>query len=207
VIAKKAKPRNTTVIAKRERHVWIVDVTTVKSFFGPIRRRVAAVIATGVHPTEPTAAWICALVSRAIRDANATPVHFISDRGPQFTALAFKRLLRRRGIKHRYGAIGRHGSIAIIERFWRTLKREALDSTSSWLTVEALAEMVSRYADWFTRIRPHQGLQGRAPVDVTKAKRPRPMAITKTDALIVSRRDLHDDPKLPVYSVRVRKAA
>jgi hypothetical protein len=33
------------------------------------------------------------------------------------------------------------------------------------------------------------------------------MAITRTDVLVVSRRDLHGDPKLPVYSVRVRKAA
>jgi transposase InsO family protein len=111
------------------------------------------------------------LVSRAIRDANAKPVHLISDHGPQFTSLGFKRLLRRRGIKHRYGAVGRHGSIAIIERFWRTLKRETLDATSSWLTVGALAEQVARFSDWFNRIRPHQGLQGCTPVDVTKAKR------------------------------------
>jgi transposase InsO family protein len=215
VIAKKAKPRNSTVVAKREHHVWLIDLTTVKSFFGIIRHRVAAVIdaytravvATGVCPSEPTAAWICALVSRAIRDANAKPVHLISDHGPQFTSLEFKRLLRRRGIKHRYGAVGRHGSIAIIERFWRTLKRETLDATSSWLTVGALAEQVARFSDWFNRIRPHQGLQGRTPVDVTKAKRLKPMAITRTDVLFVSRRDLHDDPKLPVYSLRVRKAA
>jgi transposase InsO family protein len=89
VIAKKAKPRNSTVVAKRKHHVWLIDLTTVKSFFGIIRRRVAAVIdaytraviATGVHPTEPTAAWMCALVSRAIRDAGARPVHLISDHG------------------------------------------------------------------------------------------------------------------------------
>jgi transposase InsO family protein len=161
-----------------------------------------AVIATGGHPT---AEWMCALVSRAIRGTNATPVHLISDHGPQFTSLAFKRLLRRRRIRHRYGAVGRHGS-AIIERFWRTLKREALDATSSWLTVGALAQVVSRFADWFNRHRPHQGLQGRAPVDAKQARRSKPMAITKTDALIVSHRDLHDNPKLPVYSLRVRRA-
>jgi transposase InsO family protein len=214
-VAKKARPRNTTVVAKREHHVWLVDLTTVKSFFGIIRRRVAAVvdaytravIVTGVCPTEPTAAWVCALVSRAIREADANPIHLISDHGSQFTSIEFKRLLRRRGVRHRYGAVGRSGSIALIERWWRTLKREALDATSAWLTVEALAEKVARYAEWFNRHRPHQGLQGRAPADVRNAKRSKPMAITRKDTLAVSRRDLHDDPKLPVYSLRVRKAA
>jgi putative transposase len=213
-VAKKAKPRNTTVVAKREHHVWLVDLTTVKSFFGIIRRRVAAVvdaytravIATGVCPTEPTAAWVCALVSRAIREADANPTHLISDHGSQFTSIEFKRLLRRRGVRHRYGAVGRSGSIALIERWWRTLKREALDATSSWLTVEALAQRVARYAEWFNSARPHQGLQGRAPADVRNRKRSKPMAITKRDVLVVSRRDLHDDPKLPVYSLRVRRA-
>jgi transposase InsO family protein len=215
VIAKKVKPRNTTVVAKREHHVWLVDLTTVKSFFGIIRRRVAAVvdaytravIATGVYPTEPTAESICSLLSRAIRDAKAKPVHLVSDHGSQFTALEFRRLLRRRGVRHRYGAIGRHGSIAIIERFWRTLKREALDATSSWLTARALAEKVACFADWFNRARPHQGLRGRTPRDVSTGRTVDPrLPIGKDDVLAVTRLDLHDDPKLPAYSLRVRRA-
>jgi transposase InsO family protein len=190
--------------------------TTVRSFFGIIQRRVAAVvdaytravIATGVYPTEPTAESICSLLSRAIRDATTKPVHLISDHGPQFTSLAFKRLLRRRGIRHRYGAIGKSGSIALIERFWRSLKREALEATSSWLTPRALAGKVSRYAAWFSEFRPHQGLQGRTPLDVSteERKRAKPTAIVKGDVLLVTRRDLHDDPRLPVYSLRVRRA-
>ena len=41
-----------------------------------------------------------------------------------FFCKGFRRWCRRRGIRLRYGAVGKHGSIALIERFFRTLKNE-----------------------------------------------------------------------------------
>jgi transposase InsO family protein len=47
-------------------------------------------------------------------------VHFISDHARCFTGQVFRRKLLRLGVKQRFGAVGRTGSIALIERLWRT---------------------------------------------------------------------------------------
>ncbi len=40
----------------------------------------------------------------------------------RLTGAVFRRYLRTIGVQHRFRAVGRPGSIALIERFWRTLK-------------------------------------------------------------------------------------
>ena len=78
-------------------------------------------LAARVFLSEPSADDIGRLFSIAVRRFGA-PRHSVSDRGAQFTAEAFRTNLARHGVRHRYGAIGRTGSIALIERFFRTLK-------------------------------------------------------------------------------------
>ena len=88
------------------------------------------------------------------------------------------------------------------------MKTECLDATCVWLSARTVARKVSCYADWFNLNRPHQGLRGRTPHEVSaKTRRPQPLTIGKRDVVKVSRHDLHDDPKLPVYTIRVRKSA
>jgi transposase InsO family protein len=41
-----------------------------------------------------------------------------------FTSEGFRGWCKRRGIWLRYGAVGKHGSIAIVERFIRSMKQE-----------------------------------------------------------------------------------
>jgi len=59
-----------------------------------------------------------------IRASGQAPRHLVTDRGKQFTARSFRRGCRRAGIRQRFGAIGIHGSIALVERCIRTLKEE-----------------------------------------------------------------------------------
>jgi len=59
---------------------------------------------------------------RSAANKRGRPNHFVSDKGPQFTSDHFRATLKRLGIKQRFGAICKYGSISIIERFWRTLK-------------------------------------------------------------------------------------
>jgi Integrase core domain. len=40
----------------------------------------------------------------------------VTDKGACFTAEAFQAAVTRHGLKPRFGAVGRHGSIALIER-------------------------------------------------------------------------------------------
>jgi transposase InsO family protein len=72
-------------------------------------------------PLQPSAEEIAGFVSRT-RKQRGPPDHFVSDQGRCFTGQVFRRKLRRLGVKQRFGAIGKKGSIALIERLWRTLK-------------------------------------------------------------------------------------
>src|SRR5262249_14592852 len=76
--------------------------------------------------------------------------HLITDQGTQFTSDGFKRWCRRRSIRQRYGAVGAHGSIAVIERFFRTLKSECTRVLATvplhrrWFQQE-----VALFLDWY----------------------------------------------------------
>jgi transposase InsO family protein len=72
---------------------------------------------------QPNNRQVYTFLAKTIR-TTAKPKYIICDKGSQFWCLAFKRWCRRRGIKPRFGAIGQYGSIAVIERFVRTLKEE-----------------------------------------------------------------------------------
>ena len=77
-----------------------------------------------VYQGKPTSIEVRTFLERTIRQAGTTPPHLICDKGSQFWCDDFKAWCKRRDIKPRYGAVGRHGSIAIVERFIRTMKQE-----------------------------------------------------------------------------------
>ncbi len=83
-----------------------------------------AVIGFALFKKQPTATDIRDFVRRATRRAGAAPKHVVTDRGKQFTSKTFRRWCRKRGVRQRFGAVGQKGSIAVIERFFRTLKSE-----------------------------------------------------------------------------------
>ena len=89
--------------------------------------------------------------------------YVVTDQGAQFTSAAFKELLQSHHIKHREGAIGQHGSIAVIERLWLTLK-QALDVDR--VPDLHFADFQRRFGaaiDWYARRRPHTYLRGATP--------------------------------------------
>ncbi len=81
-----------------------------------------AVLATKVYPRQPSAEEVCGLLGRAVRRAGKRPRHLVTDQGPQF-ADACLGWCKRRGVRPRFGAVGKHGSITVIERFIRSLKK------------------------------------------------------------------------------------
>ena len=83
------------------------------------------VIGFAVFKKQPTSEEICSVFDRAVSRAGYAPKCTISDHGVQFGA-AFREWCERHGVQPRFGAIGRYGSIAVIERFMRTLKSEGL---------------------------------------------------------------------------------
>src|SRR5260370_36385413 len=127
--------------------IWMIDITEIRGLFGLFTFKLAVVIdvssrmplAGKVFTSEPTAYDIAALVDYGAAKHGA-PKHFVSDQGSQFTSNIFREALISLGIKQRFGAIGAAGSVAIIERFWRTLKDMLILRIRPPLTVLALTE-------------------------------------------------------------------
>jgi hypothetical protein len=81
---------------------------------------------------------------------------------------AFAELLGRGGVKHRFGAVGRHESIAAIGRGIRTLKYEWLRRVPVITGPEHLGHRLSDCACYCNGWRPHFMLTGAVP-DLTHA--------------------------------------
>lgn len=73
----------------------------------------------GVFANRPSCRDVCTFLGRAAGRAGVVPKYIICD------CDAFRRWVKRKGIKPpRYGAIGKHGSIAVVERLIKILKDE-----------------------------------------------------------------------------------
>jgi transposase InsO family protein len=184
-----------TVVARHPNHVWGMDHSIVPTGLGfwvpwfpsaiiPVwpfcfwlsvvldhfSRRVLAI---GVFIKEPTAEQTCRLLDRARRRAGGAPSYTITDHGTQFQD-EYRAWCERQGVKPRYGAIGKYGSIARVERFWRSLKSEAFGPGRRLvpLSLRAMLLLCNRYAAWYNVHRPHQGLVGCTPHEVFTRSRP-----------------------------------
>ncbi len=108
---------------------------------------------------------------RAIARAGAIPKYAATDEGVQFRDV-FKRWCRRRGIAPRFGAVGRHGSIAVTERFILSLKSELLRKILVPFELSGLRRAIGRHFDWYNAYRPHCSLAGATSLEVYCGARP-----------------------------------
>jgi transposase InsO family protein len=182
------------VRAKHANDVWHVDLTTVPTAAGfwvpwmpfampqswPFCWWVAvvidhfsrAVVGFAVFLGRPTSAEIQRSLGRAIRLAGRPPRYVITDRGRQFRSRSFRRWCRRRGIRPRFGAVGKYGSLAVIERFMRSLKSECTRRMLVPLRLDAMRLEIALYVVWYNEQRPSQTLRGRTPREVYEAVLP-----------------------------------
>lgn len=125
-----------------------------------------------VFNSPPTSEAIRAFLGRAIHDAGQTPRHLVCDKGSQFWCPGFKDWCQRRGIKPRFGAVGQHGSLAVIERFILTLKLILGAVPMLPLRREAFRRELLSIVGWYNEHRPHITLGGRTPNEVYFARYP-----------------------------------
>jgi hypothetical protein len=69
-------------------------------------------------------------------------------------------------IKPRFGAVGKHGSIAVTERVIKTLKYEWLKCVPLIKGFDRLALLCTEFASWYNTWRPHMTLDGLRPDDL-----------------------------------------
>lgn len=181
------------VTAKHPHHLWHVDITLLPrtGWWVPwapqslVQRAPfcvwlvvvldhfsRSVVGWELFDKEPTSAEVCRVLDQARRKITATPKYIVSDQGVQFRA-EYKAWCERRGVRPRFGAIGEHGSIAVIERFFRSLKTEMLHKLP-WvpMTRKKLGEEVAAYVGWYEMRRPHQGLGGKTPHELRTGEKP-----------------------------------
>jgi transposase InsO family protein len=115
------------VIARFAHHVWMMDVTEVRSFLGLRVFQVAAVLdafsraplALQVCETKPGAARMARLLTASARVLGA-PKYLITDLGGEFRGRTFAKAVRRLGIRQRFASASNIHATAHLERFWRT---------------------------------------------------------------------------------------
>jgi transposase InsO family protein len=131
-----------------------------------------AVVGFAVFAERPTSAEVQRFLGRAARRAGDPPKYVIADKGRQFWCQSFKGWCRRRGIRARFGAAGKRGSIAVVERFIRPMKNEHTRRVLVPLVLAAMRREISLYVAWYNEHRPQMALLGRTPSEIFFSTQP-----------------------------------
>ena len=129
------------------------------------------VMGATAYKSQPTCSEMCGFLGRAIAKAKKPPRHIVCDRGKQFDCNAFRKWCKRKGIQRpRYGAIGKHGSIAVVERVILTIKTVLGHLRLVPYRRDAFVRELNEIVTWYNRSRPHTRLAGRTPDEVYFAR-------------------------------------
>jgi len=148
------KPEARSIPAWYPNHVWSVDTTKVRCWgLWPIHVLVAIdhfsrKVACAAPLEGPNAGWIIEALEQAMRK-HGGPKHIIPDQAPVFVGDAFAELLKQWNIKPRFGAIGKHGSIAVTERVIKTLKYEWLRRVPIIKGFDHLTSLCTEFETWY----------------------------------------------------------
>jgi transposase InsO family protein len=186
------KPRQ--IVARYPNHVWSVDRTRVWRWriwptwvlvaIDHFSRKVVACC-----PLEgPNAGWVVDVLEGAFL-RHGPPRHLISDQEGIFTGEAFAELLTDWHIKHRFGAVGKHGSIAVTERAILTLKQEWLRHVPLIRGLDHLSQLLDGFSDYYNDWRGHSTTGGALPSLIHRGDRwQRPDRSAKTLSGAIERR-------------------
>ncbi len=187
-------PPGHVVAAKYPNHVWHVDLTVVPTssgFWTPwspfslpqhwpfcwwvgvvLDHCSRSVLGTSVFKYNPSATALQYILNLTIKKESARPKHLICDKGKQFWCDSFKDWCEQKIIRPRFGAVGKKGSIAVIERFIGTLKSECMDVILVPIQKEAFRRELALFSDWYNRHRPHSALRGQTPAEIHNGMKP-----------------------------------
>jgi len=175
------------VKTRRANHIWHVDLTVIPTgggFWTPwfpftkiqrwpfcwwaavaVDHASRQLVGFALFKTRPTSARVSAFLGRAIKKAGSKPKYIITDQGKEFCG-PFKSWCGSRGIRPRVGAVGKHGSICVVERFIRSMKTECTRRILVSFRLDQMRCELAFYASWYNEHRPHMGLGRRTPEEV-----------------------------------------
>ncbi len=110
------------------------------------------IVGNAVWYKEPTAGEVLAMLDATFEAVERAPKYIISDQGVQFRD-EYQAWCGERGVRPRFGAVRRYGSIAVLERFMRTLKGEGLRRLVAVPLRELqMVEEVAVFVDWYNDV-------------------------------------------------------
>jgi transposase InsO family protein len=183
------------VTAKYPNHVYHVDLTVVPTragFWVPwlpfsldqawpfcwwaavvVDHFSRLIVGFAIFPRRPSAGELCDFLDRVMRRVGRSPKYAITDQDKIFTSEHYKTWCQRKNIHPRFGAVGQHGSIAVVERTIRSMKDECTRRILVPLRLKAMRTELSLYVGWYNEHRPHQWLEGKTPREVYNGLIPR----------------------------------
>jgi transposase InsO family protein len=182
-----ARTSKARVGARHPHDVWHVDFSVVPIGVGPwvpwfpfaalqrwpfcwwvpvvLDHASRAVVHAGVFAKQPSAEETVTLLDEGVGIAGRAPRSFVTDRGSQFGE-DYRDWCDDRGVRPRFGALGQHGSIAIVERFMRTLKEEAFRRILVPFRLDGMWAEIVAYVNWYNNHRVHQSLGEATPAEI-----------------------------------------
>jgi putative transposase len=153
---------------RQPNHVWAGDITAIDTREGWLYLAVLldlcsrTVVGWALRPSLETdlilGAWHMALGRRR----QAPHIHH-SDRGRQYTSVAYQQQLRRHGVRCSMSRPGNCYDNAPVESFFRTLKTEIAERPR-WATHRDAADAIAQYIErFYNRQRLHSSLGYRSP--------------------------------------------
>jgi len=125
-----------------------------------------------VFKTKPSSEDVTTALERIMLKEGVRPKQMIVDQGPEFKCEHFEeKWCEAMNILPRFGAVGKHGSIAVVERFHRTLK-ELLRLTTVPEEQSQFEREVGLIVGWYNEHRPHETLGGKTPNEVYFSRPP-----------------------------------
>jgi putative transposase len=119
-----------------------------------------------VFKVRPSSEEVTGAMTRIMVAEHIRPKHLIVDQGPEFKCEHFESIwCKAIKILPRFGAVGQHGSIAVVERFHRTIK-EILRQITVPEDQEEFERELLLVVDWYNEHRPHDTLGGKTPNEV-----------------------------------------
>ncbi len=186
--AGKAAVDGPVVTAKHPDHVWHIDLSAVPISGGfwtswnpfavfpcwPFGWWVAVVLdhfsrrvqGLAVFDRRPDSKAIISLLDRVILLVGAKPKYLISDQEGQFFSAEMNDWCLPRGITQRFGAVGEHGSIAVLERLIQTMKVECTRLILIPFQREAMVRELDFFFGWYNHHRPHTTLNVATPNEI-----------------------------------------
>jgi transposase InsO family protein len=147
------------------------------------------VVAATVLPL-PSGPAVCDAFLAAIARWGA-PFEVLTDNGKQFTGkftrplpveVLFERICREHGVTARLTKRRSPTTTGKIERFHRTLRRELLDETGAFASIEAAQAAIDAWVHAYNTVRPHQSLDMATPATLFRSRATEPDQPSTADA-------------------------